>query len=188
MSIYKSVPFVLGSVPLGERIGRQKCHWSPERLTVCFVPNGHFLDSPCEPVFFNANGESLNKNLTTLAPHLLSCRISCHLLVYMRPLQALSRLALVALCGIAAKAEWIVDERCSNLTHRALLLQQGDESPPSEVHWQMQAPPENNAILPTLQRDTRNLRGGGESRRQLQQLFAFRLKMFWREGYCVSHS
>lgn len=90
-------------------------------------------------------------------------------------LQSLLRLTIVALGVVIVSAEWLVDERCMNLTHRALSLQQQSENAVVDD--------DSDTNAPVTFGPNRQLRGD-RFHRQLQEQVAFKMKMFWREGYC----
>lgn len=95
--------------------------------------------------------------------------------VLMVTLQSLLRLTIVALGVVIVSAEWLVDERCMNLTHRALSLQQQSENAVVDD--------DSDTNAPVTFGPNRQLRGD-RFHRQLQEQVAFKMKMFWREGYC----
>lgn len=94
---------------------------------------------------------------------------------------------LVILCLTHVNATWKVDQRCATQPAARRRQLEGDESAPDdEAYWEhkpQQYKQEDSLSL------KRNLRGSTETpRRQLEHglVEAFRLKMYWQEGYCVS--
>lgn len=97
----------------------------------------------------------------------------------------------VLLTGIAAAlfftltgAEWQVDPRCANHPASGVRRRETFENSAPETDWQHDSTIKHSpASYPK-----RNLRGSAVASRQLQDglVEVFRLKMFWREGYCVS--